>query len=115
MALRELTDGQDVDVVALVRQREARSRRDGTEYLRLVLADRTGQVQAVVYEGIVDCAPHCVKGTPVRVSGRYSVDARHGAQVVVQALRPAEPGEFDLDDLVDGPPRSATQMEADLR
>ena len=47
--------------------------------------------------------------------GRYSVHPRYGAEVDVRAVRAAEPHEVDLDALTDGPPRSAEQMEADLR
>ena len=32
-----------------------------------------------------------------------------------RAFRPAEPGEYDAADLLDGPPRSPEAMEADLR
>ncbi len=115
MALRELTDGQDVDVVALVRHHEARAARDGSPYLVLALADRHGQVQAVVHDGVAECLAECERGVPVRVAGRFRVHARHGARVEVRELRAAHPGEFAHEDRFDGPPRSAAQMEADLR
>ena len=41
--VRDFTDGQEVDQVLLVRAAEVRCRRDGSEFLRLVLGDRTGQ------------------------------------------------------------------------
>ena len=51
----------------------------------------------------------------MRVQGSYSVHARYGPQLAVRRLRAAEPDEVDLDELCDGPPRSAAQMETDLR
>jgi 3'-5' exoribonuclease len=51
----------------------------------------------------------------VRVAGRFAVHPRYGAQIALRRLRAAEPHEIDLDLLTDGPPRSAAQMEADLR
>ena len=48
-------------------------------------------------------------------AGSYSVHPRYGPQLAVRRLRAAEPDEVDLDALCDGPPRSAAQMEADLR
>ena len=42
MPVRHFEDGQDVEQVFLVRERELRSRRDGSELLRLKLADSTG-------------------------------------------------------------------------
>ena len=44
MFVRELADGQELEKVLLVRAGELRSKRDGSEYLRLSLADRTGAV-----------------------------------------------------------------------
>ena len=115
MLVKQLTDGQDVDLVLLVRDREVRTDRDGGEYLKLGLADRTGSVAALVQDDLPAVGEVCQAGRAVRVAGRYSVHARYGAQIAVRALRAAEPHEVDLDALCDGPPRSAEQMEADLR
>jgi 3'-5' exoribonuclease len=115
MFVRELTDGQEIDQVLLVRERELRARRDGREFLRLVLGDRTGTVTAMVWEDVAERAGCCDAGACVRVTGRYGVHPRHGAELTVSALRPAEDHEYALDDLLDGPPRDADRMEADLR
>jgi 3'-5' exoribonuclease len=115
MLVNSLTDGQEVDQVLLVREREMRSKRDGAEYLKLGLADRTGSVSAMVWDGVPALAAVCELGAPVRVSGRFCLHPRYGPQIAVRSLRVAEPHEFDLNDLLDGPPRSADQMEIDLR
>jgi 3'-5' exoribonuclease len=115
MLINSLTDGQDVDQVLLVREREMRSKRDGAEYLKLGLGDRTGSVSALVWDGVPALAAVCELGAPVRVNGRFCLHPRYGPQIAVRSLRLAEPHEFDLGDLLDGPPRSADQMEIDLR
>ncbi len=115
MLVNQLTDGQDVDLVLLVRDRVVRTDREGGEYLKLGLADRTGSVTALIRDGFPTVGEVCQAGCAVRVSGRYSVDDRYGAQLAVRDLRAAEPDEVDMDALSDGPPRSAEQMEADLR
>jgi 3'-5' exoribonuclease len=115
MLVRQLTDGQDIDQVLLVREREVRSRRDGGQYLRLTLGDRTGTVTAMVWEDVAEVAGCCAAGACVRVAGRYGVHPRYGAQLSLRLLRAAEPHEYDLADLLDGPPRAADRMEADLR
>ena len=115
MLVNQLTDGQDVDLVLLVRDRDVRTRRAGGEYLKLGLADRTGSVSAVIRDGVAEVAEACRAGTAVRVAGRVDVHPRYGAQIEVRELRAAEPHEVDLEALTDGPPRSAAQMEADLR
>jgi 3'-5' exoribonuclease len=115
MPVRQFAEGQDIDDVLIVRDSELRSRRDGTDYLRLTLADRSGSVAAVLWDGVADLAAMCCKGTPVRVTGRFCVHARYGPQIQVRSLRAAHAGEFELDDLLIGPPLAPAQMESDLR
>jgi 3'-5' exoribonuclease len=115
MFVRELVDGQDLEKVLLVRATERRPKRDGSEILRLSLGDRTGAVIAIVREHVDELAPLCEAGRCVAVSGRFALHPRYGPELTVHALRPAEPHEYDLDDLLDGPPRSAAQMEGSLR
>ncbi len=98
MLVREFADGQEIDQVLLVRDRSRG---------RLRLGDRTGCVDAVAGPGL----PACLEpGSVVHVSGRYE-----GGVLAVRTARPAGEGEYDLAELLDGPPRSAAGMEADLR
>src|SRR3954467_11695579 len=90
--VREMSDGCEVDQVLMVREAELRRRRDGAEYLRLSLGDRTGAVAAVVWDGVPDCAPHARAGAAVRVAGRFSLHPRYGAQITVRALGAAAEG-----------------------
>jgi len=102
MLLRELVDGQEIDQILLVRDR-----RSGGERLRLKLGDRTGCVPASAPVEVAGC---CAPGAVVHVKGRFA-----GGEVEVLETRTAAEGEYDLADLLDGPHRSATGMEADLR
>ncbi|HEY8303027.1 MAG TPA: HD domain-containing protein [Solirubrobacteraceae bacterium] len=115
MLVNELSDGTDIDQVLLVRASERRSRRDGGDYLRMQLGDRTGAVIAMVWEDISETERLAPPGEPVHVSGRYAVHPRFGPQINLRSLSPADPGSFSLDDLFDGPTRAPEQMEADLR
>jgi len=115
MFVRELQDGSEVEQALLVREVEVRSRRDGAEYLKVVLGDKSGTVPAMVWDGVTEVRALCEAGCPVFVSGRYSVHPRYGPQLAVQRLRAAEEGEYHLPDLLDGPPQPVPQMEADLR
>jgi len=110
--LRDLVDGQECDLVLVLRARAERTGRDGARCAELTLGDRSGTVAAVLPGALPEgCAP----GAVVRCAGRYELRPRHGAQILVESLRPAQPAECDLDALLDGPPRSAEGMEADLR
>jgi 3'-5' exoribonuclease len=115
MLVNELTDGVEIDQVLLVRQRERRPRRDGGDYLRLALGDRSGAVTTMVWEGLEEAEALARTGEPVHVRGRYSMHPRFGPQINLRELLAAEPGSFSERDLLDGPAREAGQMEGDLR
>ncbi|MFP5365214.1 MAG: 3'-5' exoribonuclease YhaM family protein [Thermoleophilia bacterium] len=115
MFVRELQDGAQVDCVLIVREAELRAGRDGRRYLRLSLGDRTGSLRANVVDDVAAVAEVAVVGAPVGVRGRLRAGAGQGAELELRELRPAAAGTFELGDLVDGPARSAAQMEADLR
>jgi 3'-5' exoribonuclease len=113
--LNELTDGVEIDQVLLVREAERRQRRDGGDYLRLQLGDRTGAVACMVWEALGEVEELARAGMPVRVSGRYTVHPRFGPQINLRGLAAAESGSFDEADLRDGPARGVAQMEAEIR
>ena len=115
MLVRDFSDGEDVEAVLLLRGIERRERRNGGEYLRLQLADRSGLVTGCVWDGVAEIAAHAQAATPVHVAGRFQRHPQYGPQINVRTLRPAPPGSFELEDLLDGPPRSPEQLEADLR
>jgi 3'-5' exoribonuclease len=115
MLVNEFSDGIEIDQVLLVRAIERRSRRDGADYLRLQLGDRTGAVVSMVWEDLVEMERLATPGASVHVSGRYTVHPRFGPQINIRSLTAAEPGSFALEDLLDGPARSLEQMEVDLR
>jgi len=115
MLLNELTDGVDIDQVLMVRAAERRQRRDGGDYLRLQLGDRTGAVVCMVWEELADVEELARPGTAVQVCGRYTVHPRFGPQINLRALELATPGSFDARELLDGPAREIEQMEGEIR
>jgi 3'-5' exoribonuclease len=115
MLVNELSDGTEIDQVLLVRAVERRTRRDGGDYLRLQLADRSGAVVSMVWEDLVEMERIARPGAPVHVRGRYAVHPRFGPQINLRSLSEAKSGSFVLEDLLDGPARAPERMEADLR
>jgi 3'-5' exoribonuclease len=113
--LNELTDGMEIDQVLLVRESERRRRRDGGDYLRLQLGDRTGAVACMVWEELGEVEELARAGAAVRVQGRYTVHPRFGPQINLRGLEEAIPGSYSQEDLLDGPARSAEQMESEVR
>jgi 3'-5' exoribonuclease len=115
MLLNELSDGTEVDQVLLVREAERRQRRDGGDYLRLQLADRSGAVACMVWEELEQVEELARVGAPVRVRGRYSVHPRFGPQINLRGLEEAAQGSYSPEDLLDGPARAVEQLEGDVR
>ena len=115
MLINELTDGVEIDQVLLVRESERRPRRDGGEYLRLQLGDRTGTMACMVWDELAEAEDVARAGHPVRVRGRYTVHPRFGPQLNLHDLQAAEPGSFDAFDLRDGPARDVEQMQSEVR
>ncbi|MBV9310851.1 MAG: HD domain-containing protein [Solirubrobacterales bacterium] len=115
MLVRELVDGCQIAQPLLVREVELRRRRDGGEFLKLTLGDRTGSIGAVVWDDVSDAAELCRAGEIVHVRGQFSVHPRYGPQLSVSGLRAAGEHEYRPGELVDGPTRAPDQMELDLR
>ncbi len=113
--VRDLADGQVVEAVFGVRERELRQRRNGGEWLRLAVCDRSGTVEAAVWEGVQDSFEVALPGSAIYISGRFAVHPQYGPKITVEAIRPARPEEFEDSDLADGPGVPAERLEADLR
>jgi 3'-5' exoribonuclease len=115
MLLNEFTDGMEIDEVLMVREAERRRRRDGGDYLRLALGDRTGSVVCMIWEELSEAEELAPAGTPVRVRGRYAVHPRFGPQINLRELEAPTADSYDERDLLDGPARSVAQMEREIR
>ena len=115
LTLRELCDGDEVAGAFVVRERERRQKRNGEHYLRVVLADKTGTVPAVAWEGVAECFEVCAPGSIVLVTGNFAIHPQFGRQIKLVAVRAAGPGEYDAEQLAEGPARSVELLETDLR
>ena len=113
--VRELAEGDDIAAVFAVRERERRTRRNGDDFIRLVVADRTGPVEAVAWEGVDECFACSAPGDVVFIEGRFSVHPQYGAKITVRTIRAAVAGEYGDDELAEGPPAPVERLEASLR
>jgi len=112
----DLRPGDRVTGYFVVRQKQLEPFRDRTkgEFLSLVLSDRTGQVVARVWEGASAVAETFAQDDIVKVAG--DVDEYQGrTQLIVQRLRPAQPGEYDLADFVPSTQRDVEAMLAEVQ
>lgn len=112
----DLRPGDRVTGFFLVRQKQLEPFRDRTkgEFLSLVLSDRTGQVIARVWEGASALAETFALDEIVKVAG--DVEEYQGrTQLIVQRLRPAQPGETDPVDYVPATQRDVPAMLDSVR
>jgi 3'-5' exoribonuclease len=115
MEVWQFADGSEIAQPLLVRDAESRRRSDGSEFLKLMLGDRTGVVAAVLRDGVSDARAICRPGAVIHAAGRFTIDPRFGPQLELDAVRPAAEQESLRAQLLDGPGRPIEQMEADLR
>jgi 3'-5' exoribonuclease len=114
VAVRDLADGQAVDDVFVIRERQQRRKRNGDAFLKLRLGDASGTLDALVWEAVDELAPACPPGAVVRVRGAVAVHERYGKALTVRSLRAAEEHEYRPDDLAEGPSVPCDQMLQDL-
>jgi 3'-5' exoribonuclease len=113
--LRDLEDGQLVEGVYAVRERELRRKRNGEPWLKLTLGDSSGAVEAVAWEEAEERYALAARGTPLFVSGCFEVSERWGAKIKLTGLREAAAGEYEAEDLAAEAAVSAERLESDLR
>jgi len=113
--LRELEDGQRLQGVYAVRERELRRKRNGEPWLRLALGDATGSVEAVSWEDAEARYALAAPGSAVHVAGVFEVSERWGAKIKLSELREAAPGEYEAADLAAQSEASLESLEAKLR
>src|SRR5436189_5447880 len=114
-SVRDLRDGQAVSGVFAVRERELRQRRNGGEWLRLIVCDRSGAVEAVAWDEVSDCFEVAVPGAAVHITGRFAVHSQYGPKITIETIRAARDGEFEASDLAEGPSVPVERLEAQLR
>jgi 3'-5' exoribonuclease len=113
--IRDLADGQSVAGVFGVRERELRQRRNGGEWLRLIVCDRSGAVEAVAWDGVAECFEVAAPGSAVHIAGRFAIHPQYGPKITIEEIRAPRDGEFDPTDLAEGPSVAVERLEGQLR
>jgi len=110
----ELAEGEPVLSFFLVKQVQVRQRRSGDPYLTCVLADRTGDVPAVMWEGAEEASRDLCDGDIVKVQGTLGMYQRQ-RQLSVNRLRKATADEIDPEDFLPRSRHEAGALLAGLR
>jgi 3'-5' exoribonuclease len=93
----DLTSEQNVTAFFLVCEKEVRSTKEGKPYLRFELGDRSGTIEARMWDQIEAVTREVDREDIVKVQGRVEI-YRGKPQFSVQQMRKARPEEVDLAD-----------------
>lgn len=103
-----------VTLLALVREKELKPKRNGGVYLHLLLADRTGEVDAKAWDGPQETAALFERDDIVKVRGTIEL-YNDRPQLIVQRIRRCEDGEFQEADFCPASARDPEEMFVELR
>jgi len=113
--IADLQAEQTVTSFFLISSKEVRTgQKSGKPYLQLELRDRTGAIDARVFQNIQSVADSIHQDDVVKVKGR--VDVWQGKkQLVIDQIRTAKPEEFDLADFLPHTQRDVEELFAELQ
>jgi 3'-5' exoribonuclease len=106
-------ENQFVTTYFAATQKQLRSSKNGSPYLALTLADRTGQIEARMWENVAESAPSFEAGDVVKVRAqvcRY----QERLQLSIDRIRGAMESEYQLGDYVLATTRNVDAMWAEL-
>ena len=103
-----------VTLLALVREKELKPKRNGGVYLHLVLADRTGELDAKSWDFPQETAALFKRDDIIKVRGTVEV-YNDRPQLIVQRIRRCEEGEFEEADFCPASARDPEEMFTELQ
>jgi len=90
--IRDLKENESVVSFSSVRSKQIKSKRNGEPYLELVLADRTGQIEAKIWDDVDVWREQVQEGDFIKYKGRVQV--YHGnRQLIVERVRKVAPSD----------------------
>ena len=109
----DLTDGLQVTACYLVHDRQRGTTKHDKPFLRLVLGDRTGRIEAKVWDNADRWAALCAPEAFIGVRGRVGT-FRDELQLTVDHVEPLALEDGDLDHFLPASPRGRDEMEREL-
>jgi 3'-5' exoribonuclease len=113
--IKDLKVNDGIESVFFLKKKELARTQAGKPYLKLTLSDKTGRMEAKMWEGGEQADEMVATGAAVFVRGR--VDSYNGLQIRVDEIRLADQKEYKFEDLVrsvEDPDKIYKQMNAML-
>ena len=110
----ELKPNEIVTALLLVQSKEIRQKRTGEPYLSLMLSDRSGDVDAKMWDNVAEVMDTFDRDDFVKVKGLFQL-YNNRPQFTIHKIRPVEDHEVDFADFFAASARDAGEMWAELR
>ncbi|GHV98195.1 3'-5' exoribonuclease YhaM [Lactobacillus nasalidis] len=112
--LLDYNEGEEFDLVLIVKSSQLRQDKKGNHYLLMQLADSSGSIRANYWQASAEDANRFNAGTVVEASGMIE-DYRNHDQIKLFSIHPVSPDEeVDLSQLVASAPASSQKMEKEI-
>jgi 3'-5' exoribonuclease len=111
--IKDLAADQSITTFFLVHEKEVRNTTAGKAYLRMELGDRSGTVEARMWDQFEVPCKDIKRDDFIKVSGRVEI-YRNKPQLVLQQLRIANPDEIDIGDFLPHTPYDIEVMYKEL-
>jgi len=111
--IADLNSEQSITSFFLVCEKEIRSTREGKPYLRLELGDRSGTIEARMWDQFETAIKDINRDDFVKVQARVEI-YRNKPQLSLQQLRLAKPEEIDLADFLPATKADVTKLYSQL-
>lgn len=112
--IKDLKPGERVeDEVFRIHAKDLRTTTNGSLYIHAVLADRTGQILARQWQATEDLFAQMAENGFMRFKGRTE-NYKGNLQFIIDAMRPAEAGSYDVADFLPTTKNDIDQMWARL-
>src|SRR5580692_484995 len=113
-AIRELKPDEIANAVFLVQSKEIRQKRTGEPYLSLSLSDRTGEIEARMWDNVAEIMDTFERDDFIKVRGQLQIYNTR-PQFIVHKLRRMADAEVDFANFFPASARDPEQMWTELR
>jgi len=111
--ISNLRDGENVTSIFMVGEASLSFGKTGKSYLNMTLVDKSGEVDARMWDGAEDCIESLSANSIVSVEGRCQL-FQGRKQVIINRLRVADATEVDVSDLSFEPPLDPEMLYEEL-
>src|SRR5882724_6566324 len=110
----ELEPNKVVTTSFLVQSKEIRQKKSGEFYLSLLLADRTGELDAKMWDNVADVLDAFDRDDFVQVKGMLQI-FHNRPQLTIHKMRRMDESEIEVTDYFPASRRDSTEMWGELR